>query len=141
MESITAFVDNQDKEMDTDSYSGFTITEKYENYMQILYVINFFGSGGRVSEDWMQENMHLIEKWRDWIGDYSSLHPEVSDKVFRKACSDTETLIQYLVHSIRTTKTFDTKVYLVLANKLKYICDSMFEEGELETLMGNMGLQ
>jgi hypothetical protein len=141
MESIIAFVDNQEESMETDTYSGFTATEKYENYMQILYVINFLKSNGRVTEDWVQENMHLIEKWRDWIGDYSSLHPEVTDKVFRKACCDTETLIQYLVHSIRTTKTFDTKVYLVLANKLKYICDSMFEEGELENLMSNMGLQ
>jgi hypothetical protein len=89
----------------------------------------------------MEENKWLIEKWRDWIEDYSQLHPEVNDKNFRKACSDAETVIQYLIQNIRTTKTFDTKVYFILVNKMKYICDSMFEEGELENLMSTMGLQ
>lgn len=142
MESITAFVESQESTMedDTDPYSGFTSSEKYANYMQIINVINFFESKSRITEDWMEDNLNIIEKWRDWIGDYSSLHPEVTDKVFRKACVEAETLIQYLIHSIRTTKTFDPKVYMFLANKMKSICDSMFSDDELDALMSNMGL-
>ena len=151
MESITAFVDNtnqyvtmeaemMDDDM-RDSYSGFSDNEKYANYMEIINTIKFFESNGHISEDWMEENKWRIEKWRDWISDYSDIHPEVTDKAFRKACSDAETVLQYLIQCIRSTKTFDTKVYFILLNKLKYICDSMFEEGELENLMSNMGLQ
>jgi hypothetical protein len=148
MESITSFVtsNNQQSEMDyddsnMDSYSGFSDSEKLANYMELVNTVKFFESSGRITEDWMEKNKWLIEKWRDWIGDYSQLHLDITDKAFRKACNEVEMIMQYLVHSIRTTKTFDTKMYCILVNKLKYICDNMFEDGELENLMSKIGLQ
>jgi hypothetical protein len=124
-----------------DTYSGYSPNERYRNYMQIVNTLKFFENNGHITEDWMEEHRWIIELWRDWIDDYSTINPEFTDKGFRKACCEAETLISYLIRSIRTTKTFDTKVYYILVNKMKYICDTLFAEDEMEDLMGNMSLK
>jgi hypothetical protein len=124
-----------------DTYSGYSPNERYRNYMQIVNTLKFFENNGHITEDWMEEHKSIIELWRDWIDDYSTINPEFTDKGFRKACCETETLISYLIRSIRTTKTFDTKVYYILVNKMKYICDSIFVDDEMEDLMSSMSLK
>jgi hypothetical protein len=131
--------DSEDETMD--SYSGYSDTEKYQNYIQIVNTLKFFENNGHITEDWMEEHKWVIERWRDWINDYSEVNTDVTEKSFRKACSDIETLISYLIKSIRATKTFDTKVYYILLTKMKYICDNLFEAEELEMLMNNMGVK
>lgn len=124
-----------------DTYSGYSDTEKYQNYMQIVNILKFFENNGHITEDWMEENKWIIEKWRDWINDYSEINAEVTEVSFRKACNEAETLISYLIKSIRTTKTFDTRVYHILVTKIKYICDTLFTEDEIEGLMNSMTLK
>ena len=142
MDSIQSFTSTsqmQDSEDDTmDSYSGYSDTEKYQNYMQIVNTLKFFENNGHITEDWMEEHKWVIERWRDWVNDYSEVNNEVTDRSFRKACCEIETLLSYLIKSIRTTKTFDTKVYCILLHKMKYICDNLFDADELEMLMNNM---
>lgn len=142
MDNINSFTNTQqtmdDDTMDT--YSGYSETEKYQNYMQIVNILKFFENNGHITEDWMEENKWIIERWRDWIDDYSVINAEVTDTTFRKACTETETLLSYLIKSIRTTKTFDTKVYRILATKIKYICDTLFTADEMEELMNKMAL-
>jgi len=134
--TTTEMEDSEDESMD--NYSGFSHSEKYQNYMQIVKTIQFFESNGHVTEDWMHEHKWVIEKWRDWIYDYSELNSEITEKEFRKVCNETETLITYLIHSIRTTKTFDTRVYHILLTKMKYICDNIFDADELAGMMSSM---
>ena len=124
-----------------DTYSGYSDTEKYQNYMQIVNTLNFFENNGHITEDWMEENKWIIERWRDWIDDYSYINSDITDKAFRKACSEIETLMCYLIKSIRSTKTFDTKVYYILLQKMKYICDNTFTADEMENLMNSMTLK
>ena len=131
--------ESEDDTMDT--YSGYSDNERYQNYMQIVNTLNFFENNGHITEDWMEENKWIIEKWRDWIDDYSQINSEVNEKAFRKACSEIETLISYLIKSIRATKTFDTKVYYILLQKMKYICDNLFTAAEMEELMNSMSLK
>jgi hypothetical protein len=131
--------ESEDETMDT--YSGYSDTEKYQNYMQIVNTLKFFENNGHITEDWMEEHKWIIEKWRDWIDDYCLINREITEKGFRKACCEAETLISYLIKSIRTTKTFDTKVYLILLHRMKYICDNLFTPDELENLMNNMTLK
>ena len=141
--SFTSIQQTMDESEDDsmDSYSGYSDTEKYQNYMKIVNTITFFENNGHITEDWMEEHKWWIEKWRDWIDDYSIVNQDITEKDFRKACSDTETLMTYLIRSIRATKTFDTKVYYILLNKMKYICDNLFSANELEYLMKSMSLK
>jgi len=142
IQSFTSTSQMEDSEDETmDSYSGYSDTEKYQNYIQIVNTLKFFENNGHITEDWMEEHKWVIERWRDWINDYSEVNTDVTEKSFRKACSDIETLISYLIKSIRATKTFDTKVYYILLTKMKYICDNLFEAEELEMLMNNMGVK
>jgi len=144
MENIQSFAstnqmdDSQDETMD--SYSGYSDTEKYQNYIEIINTIKFFENNGHITEDWMEHHRWVIERWRDWISDYSEINTDVTDKSFRKACCEIETLISYLIKSIRITKTFDSKVYYILLNKMKYICDSLFNGEELEMMMNKMNV-
>ena len=139
LQSFTTADMDEDSEYESmDPYSGYSDTEKYEHYLQIFKTIHFFESNGHVTEDWMQHHMWVIEKWRDWIFDYSEVNPEITEKEFRKVCNETETLITYLIHSIRTTKTFDTRVYHILLTKMKYICDNIFDADELAGMMSSM---
>jgi hypothetical protein len=124
-----------------DEVTGYSNTEKYENYLEIVKTLDFIENNGRITEDWMEENRWIIEKWRDWIQDYSEINPEVTSKYFRKACSETETLIQYLIKSIRTTKTFDVKSYTLLLKKMKFVCDTIFDDMEMENLMDGLSLK
>uniref|UniRef100_A0A6C0EQM6 Uncharacterized protein n=1 Tax=viral metagenome TaxID=1070528 RepID=A0A6C0EQM6_9ZZZZ len=124
-----------------DDVTGYSETEKYENYMQIIKTLEFIEKNGRITEDWMEENKAIIEKWRDMINDYSRLNPEITSKYFRKDCNDTEVLIQYLIASIRSTKTFDIKVYVILLQKMKAMCDHAYDDMEMNELMNGLSLQ
>ena len=124
-----------------DPITGYSDTEKYENYIEIIKTLSFIENNGRITEDWMEHNKWVIEKWRDMIEDYSRLNPEIISKYFRKDCNDTEVLIQYLIKSIRSTKTFDVKTYTILLRKMKSICDSFYDDIELDNLMNTLSLK
>jgi hypothetical protein len=146
MDNIKSFASikqamDQIEDESMDSYSGYSDTEKYENYMHIINTLKFFENNGHITKDWMEHHRWVIEKWRDWIDNYSVINEDVTSKDFRKACSDAETLVAYLIRSIRATSTFDTKVYYILLNKMKYICDTLFDGDDIEELMNRMSLK
>jgi len=131
--------DPEDVTMDT--YSGYSDSEKSQNYMQLVNTLKFFEDNGHITEDWMDEHKWVIERWRDWIDNYCDINLDITEPTFRKACSDAETLISYLIKSIRTVKTFDPKVYRILLQKMKYICDNVFMGDEMGNLMNSMTLK
>jgi len=124
-----------------DPVTGYSDTEKYKNYIEIIKTLEFIENNGRITEDWMEHNKWVIEKWRDMIEDYSRINPEIISKYFRKDCHETEVLIQYLIKSIRSTKTFDVKTYTILLRKMKSICDSFYDDIELDNLMNTLTLK
>jgi hypothetical protein len=127
-----------DEEMD--SPCGFSEEKKYENYLQIIRTIHFIEHGERITEDWMEDNKNVILTWRDWIDNFTTLNAEVEDQLFRKKCRDAETIMQYLCHSIRSQKTFDPKTYLIFLHHLKYICDTLFSDDEMEQMMSMLSM-
>jgi hypothetical protein len=127
-----------DDEMD--SPSGFTEEQKYQNYLQLIRAIRFIENRERITEDWMEDNKSTILRWRDWIEDFTTLNAEVEDETFRKKCRDAETIMQYLCHSIRTQKTFDPKTYLIFLHHVKYICDTLFTDAEMEEMMSMLSM-
>jgi hypothetical protein len=117
-----------------------TENQKFKNYLEITESIGHIKNGSRITEDWMEQNKEIILKWRDWIENYALINPEVNDRDFRKKCSDIEVLLQHLCSTIKYTKTFEVKIYAVLLNYMKEICEYLFSDNELDELMGNMSM-
>lgn len=120
--------------------SDFTDEQRNTHYLQIANTLNYIESNGRVTEDWMEENKKVILKWREWIPDFTDVNGEVEDGEFRRRASQTETLITYLFRSIKSTGTFDVKVYGILLSHMKYMCEYLFSEDELNDLVEMMSL-
>jgi len=121
--------------------SGFTAEQRHENYMDIINNLTHLQTQKPITEDYMEENMFLIQRWRDWFGNFATVNPDVSSPDFRKACSDAETLLEYLSKTVRTTRTFDVKVYKILLQKMKYICDCLCQDDEIDTMMDTLSLK
>jgi hypothetical protein len=117
-----------------------TENQKFKNYLEITESIGHIKNGSRITEDWMEQNKEIILKWRDWIENYALINPEVNDRDFRKKCSDIEVLLQHLCSTIKYTKTFEVKIYAVLLNYMKDICEYLFSDNELDELMSNMSM-
>lgn len=113
----------------------FTEEEKYQNYCRIVRTIEFLQNGGRITEDWLIENIEYIKMYRSWIADFSMVNEEREDREFRKCCQETETLMQYLSRTVNTSDYFDPKVYLIFLQHMKKLCDLMMAEDELEECM------
>lgn len=133
----------QDSQISNDMESDdaeFSDEQKNENYQRIVDTINFIQSGGKITEDWMDEERHYIYMYRSWIPDYSMVNPERETAEFRKVCHETETLIQYLLNYLKNTGHVEVKVYLMLLQHMRKIIDSIREEDELDDLMNGLAM-
>jgi hypothetical protein len=120
--------------------SNLTSEQRYRNYKLLLDTHEFFLNGGRITEDWLEEHKVYILRYRSWYSDYTTMNDEVEDENFRKICRDVETILSYLVMQIDKTNTYDPKVYKILNEYLKNMCECLFSEDELNELMNNMRL-
>ena len=120
--------------------SNLTSEQRYRNYKLLLDTNEFFLNGGRITEDWLEEHKVYILRYRSWYSDYTTMNDEVEDENFRKICRDVETILSYLVMQIDKTNTYDPKVYKILNEYLKNMCECLFSDDELNELMNNMRL-
>ena len=126
--------------MDDEDVRILSENQKYRNYLEITESIEHIKNGSRITEDWMEENKEIILKWRDWIENYSLINPEVSDIDFRRKCADIEVLLQHLCSMIKYSNTFEVKIYAILLNYMKDICEYLFSDKELDELMAKMSM-
>ena len=120
--------------------SNLTSEQRYRNYKLLLDTHEFFLKGGRITEDWLEEHKLYILRYRSWYSDYTTMNDEVEDENFRKICRDVETILSHLVMQIDKSNTYDPKVYQILNEYLKNMCECLFSEEELNDLMNNMRL-
>jgi hypothetical protein len=120
--------------------SNLTSEQRYRNYKLLLDTHEFFLNGGRITEDWLEEHKLYILRYRSWYSDYTTMNDEVEDENFRRICRDVETILSHLVMQIDKTNTYDPKVYKILNEYLKNMCECLFSEEELNDLMNNMRL-
>lgn len=121
--------------MEVEQVQELSEAEKNANYQVFITTIEFIQNGGKITEDWVEENKKLIRQWREWIPDFNVINPEVEDSTFRKTCQHAETLISYLCAS-----GFDVKVYLMLLQTLKKLCDMLYADDELDSMMEMMSV-
>jgi hypothetical protein len=110
-----------ESESDSETQELFTDEQKYEHWLQVFNAIKFLENGGRITEDWMEDQKYQILRWRDWFSDFSNINPDIEDPAFRQRCVYAEGIMQQLVLMIRETKTFDPSVYLLLLKSIEYI--------------------
>ena len=108
------------------------IEQKYKNYEDMLKTINFLKNGGDITDDWIREHKEMVLKYRSWFPNFANIHSDVEAEEFRTKCWETEVVIQQLCNTI--TEAFNLDLYLTLLENMKYICDSVFTETELEEL-------
>jgi hypothetical protein len=106
--------------------------QKYKNYEDMVNTIKFLEHGGDLTQDWIQEHKERILKYRSWIPNFANLHSEIESEEFRVKCWETEVVIQQLCNTIN--EAFNVDLYLNLITNMKYICDSVFTDKELEEL-------
>jgi len=135
--------DSMDTDDDVSEYisSGFSEEQRYEHYKEIVGNLRHIETNQKLTEDWMQENMFLIRRWRDWFENFGVVNQDITNPDFRKACFEAETLLQNVATSVRLRNTFEVKVYKLLLQKMKYICDSLFQDDEMEMLMHSISLK
>jgi hypothetical protein len=131
-------------EFGTDSESDeevmFTDEQKNENWLQVFNAIQFLENGGRITEDWMEEQKYHILKWRDWIPNFSTMNSEVEESEFRAQCLHAEETMQNLVTMIKETKTFNTDAYLCLLKSIDYIRASVTTVEDISEWLGMMSV-
>lgn len=115
--------------------------DPYENFRKIMETVEFLNSKTPITQEWMTEHKELILKYRIWIPNYAVVNDEVTDKTFRKRCSDMETLISHLCNTINTGGQFDIRVYHVFMKNMKAILEYLFADDILEDAMNMLAIK
>jgi len=128
MESVTL-------DDDTDPY-----TDPCQNYCRIQHTVTFLTTGGRVTEEWMDEHRLHILKYHVVFPNFSQTNPDIDDPDFRKIAHESEVLLSNLVQSIRVNRFFSIKFYLMLNQHMLKMCQVIFSEDELESFMSKLSI-
>lgn len=131
--------------MEVDEYSHLQedtmeYSDPLQNYCRLKTTAVFLQTGGRVTEDWMEEHKKHIMKYFDMFPRFGEINEDITDHEFRKKAKETETLLCYLVDSIQKTRTFNTNVYRMLNEHMIYLCETIFSEDELNECMQMLNL-
>jgi len=122
-----------------------TDEQKYSNYCRLVETIRFIESGGRRTEDWMEDHKKVIQSYRDaFPNSFRAMNPEIKDKEFRTLAEQSDVLINNLLTTIHYEKTFNVDHYHKLLQRLFRMLEIVYEyydDGdELSTFMRNMSL-
>jgi len=120
---------------DTDNY-----TDVYENYCRLQRTVTFLTTGGRVTEEWMEEHRLHILKYHVMFPNFSQTNEEIDDPDFRKIAHESEILLSNLVQSIRINRFFNVKFYLMLNQHMLKMCQVIFTEDELQLCMSKLSI-
>ena len=120
-------------------------TQKYSNYCRLLETIQFIENGGRITEDWMEHNKHVIHEYHNAFSDgFRELNLEIKDKEFRTLAEQADVLMNSLLTTIQYEKTFKVGHYHLLLQRLQRMAKIVIEyhdEGdELSAFMQTMSL-
>lgn len=114
--------------------------QKEENYLRLVTTSKYIEEGGRITEDWMEEHKKLILQYREIFPNIALVNQEMMDSSFRKLCNDTETLLAYLVNTIKTDKTFNVKLYKSLNDHIIKICSTIMDMNDITSLMNMLAM-
>jgi hypothetical protein len=121
----------------------YTYDEKYNNYCILVNAISEIDNSYKFSKDWFIKHKALIILYRDWISDYSKVHPEIEDLEYRQNAFNIEFLLTYLCDQIKNYGNFDIGAYRRLNVSIKFVVDYMLSKedaDELSSFMQNLAM-
>lgn len=124
-------------EIDDETTAG----DPHQNFLKIMETVKFLDDNGVIDEAWMTAHKELIRKYRSWIPNYAMVNEEITDKTFRKRCSDIETLLTHLCKTIDTCGRFDIRIYHIFMRNMKAILEYLFADDILEDAMGILAIK
>lgn len=112
--------------------------EKQQNHQNVLNVIRHYKTGGRITEDWMEEQKSFICMIREFFGNIEMANLDCQDRKFRSLAEESELLLNHLMEEIRDTKTFTVDIYYRLNLNMQTMLEIKFGDDELCNLMGDL---
>ena len=117
---------------------GYTDAQKNENHNHVLTVIEHYYAGGRITEDWIEEQKEFIMTIRDFFGNMEKMNLECQDKRFRALAEECELLLNHLIEEISETMTFTVDIYYRLNLNIQTMIEIKCEDEELCDLMSEL---
>jgi len=101
--------------------------EPYERYQRITEIIEELETGSPVRKEasWYHLHSDLINYYRENLGFYKDLHPEVLNPGFRKKLEYLDNLHDKLLRDYNTYQWFSSYDYLRYNEGIKWIVDWM----------------
>jgi len=113
------------------------IEEPYERYQRITDIIKELetSSPSRKASSWYNLHSDLLNYYRENLGLYSKLHPEIDHIEFRKKLEYLDHLHEKLLKEYNTYQWFSAYDYLRYNEGIKWIVDWLSSEDDLCDLL------
>lgn len=116
----------------------YTDEEKHANYVRMVEVIRHIRNGGRITEDWMSDQIKFIKMCRDFYPNMSELNIDVTDRRWRSMAENSELLLSQLIFEINETRSFSIPLYCSFCETIKKMFESILSDDEIAMLMSQM---
>jgi hypothetical protein len=120
---------------------SFSDERRQRNYETLVNTISFLENGGRITEDWVEENKDRITLYRECFEDFAKVNPEIDDPSFRRLAEETEVIMSYLYVEVIRTRTFTVNLFLQLNKHILALVSNASQETELLDMFKTMGLK
>lgn len=118
----------------------YTEEEKYEHYLLMVAAIKLLKTKQEITPEWMELHKKQIIKIRETIPNFNELNEDIRTATFRKNLQDADTILNYMIKTINTSGTFDTKMYLIFNQKVLATVQELFSEKELEEMLNSLSI-
>jgi hypothetical protein len=108
--------------------------DPHENYCRLQRTTKFLQTGGRITEDWIEEHRRHVRKYCEIFWNMSEFHPEITDPTFRQKAKEVEVLLEYL------RITFDVRGYFQLNQDLIQMTEILMTEDDLLACMNLLSI-
>jgi len=110
--------------------------EAYNRYDRVTEIVRQLNaSPSRKAMEWYDNHSDLMKYYRENLGLYSELHPEIQDPTFRKKLECLDTLHDKLLMEYNTHRWFSDYDYLRYNETILWIVDWITSEDELCDLL------
>lgn len=125
-------------EIDEPIQEDVTMDESHQRYLRLhAIVVSLKSTSVSKTKDWYAEHNNLIQNYLKFFHDFSVVHPEHTDKLFREKCSKLQLVCEKLIWEFDKYGWFSTFDYLQLNELLIWIIDYVHDfEEQSDSLVG-----
>jgi hypothetical protein len=118
----------------------YTEEEKYQHYLLMVAAIKLLKTKQEITPQWMETHKTQIIKIRETIPNFNEINEDIENPTFRKNLQDADTILSYMIKTIKTSGTFDTRMYLIFNQKVLATLEELFSEKELEEMLNSLSI-